>query len=73
MRYTRREFGKFAIAGLPASALAARSFDALAQTTRPNSVINGVHLGTITYSYRSMPDQSAEATLPRITRTRRRR
>ena len=63
MRYTRREFGKLAIAGLPASALAARSFDARAQTTRPNSVINGVHLGTITYSYRSMPDQSAEATL----------
>ena len=66
MRYTRRDFGKLAAAGLPASALAARSFDALAQTTRPNSVINGVHLGTITYSYRSMPDQSAGATLKYI-------
>src|SRR4030095_15003446 len=31
--------------------------------TKPNSVINGVHVSTITYSYRSMPDQSAEAIL----------
>ena len=30
---------------------------------KPNSVIGGVSIGTITYSYRSMPDQSAEATL----------
>ncbi len=29
----------------------------------PNSVINGVPIGVITYSFRSMPDQSAEATL----------
>jgi sugar phosphate isomerase/epimerase len=38
----------------PSAALAA---------ARPDSVINGVHVGTITYSYRSMPDQSAEAIL----------
>lgn len=30
---------------------------------KPNSLINGVQIGVITYSYRSMPDQSAEATL----------
>ena len=30
---------------------------------KPNSMINGVQIGTITYSFRSMPDQSAEATL----------
>ncbi len=30
---------------------------------KPNSVINGVQVGVITYSFRSMPDQSAEATL----------
>ena len=30
---------------------------------KPNSLINGVQVGAITYSYRSMPDQSAEATL----------
>jgi len=29
----------------------------------PNSKINGVQLGTITYSFRSLKDQSAEATL----------
>jgi sugar phosphate isomerase/epimerase len=34
-----------------------------AQMAKPNSRINGVQIGTITYSYRSMPDQSAEATL----------
>ena len=30
---------------------------------KPNSMINGVQIGVITYSFRSMPDQSAEATL----------
>jgi len=30
---------------------------------KPNSVINGVQIGVITYSYRNMPDQSAEGTL----------
>ena len=30
---------------------------------KPNSFINGVQIGAITYSFRSMPDQSAEATL----------
>ena len=40
-------------------------FGAFAQA-KPNSLINGVQIGTITYSYRSMPDQSAEATLKYI-------
>src|SRR5689334_18953606 len=65
MSYTRREFGKLALAGLPAAAVLGRTeslFGALAQA-KPNSVFNGVQIGTITYSYRSMPDQSAEATL----------
>jgi sugar phosphate isomerase/epimerase len=30
---------------------------------KPNSLINGVQIGAITYSFRDMPDQSAEATL----------
>ncbi|WP_186757278.1 sugar phosphate isomerase/epimerase family protein [Echinicola salinicaeni] len=34
---------------------------------KPNSLINGVQIGCITYSFRSMPDQSAEATLKYIT------
>ncbi len=65
MSYTRREFGKLALAGVPAAALLGRSeslFGALSQA-KPNSVFNGVQIGTITYSYRSMPDQSAEAIL----------
>ncbi|NNE78361.1 MAG: twin-arginine translocation signal domain-containing protein [Pricia sp.] len=33
---------------------------------KPNSVINGVQIGVITYSFRSMKDQSAEATLKYI-------
>src|SRR6187200_2948859 len=67
MDYTRRDFGKLALASLPAAALydiplvGAGLFQA-----RPNSLINGVQIGTITYSYRSMPDQSAEATLKYI-------
>jgi sugar phosphate isomerase/epimerase len=31
--------------------------------TRPNSKINGVQIGVVSYSFRSLPDQSAEATL----------
>ncbi|MBN3582313.1 sugar phosphate isomerase/epimerase [Algoriphagus aestuarii] len=34
---------------------------------KPNSMINGVQVGCITYSFRSMPDQSAEATLKYVT------
>jgi sugar phosphate isomerase/epimerase len=65
MSYTRREFGKLALAGLPAAAVLGNSeslFGAFAQA-KPNSVFNGVQIGTITYSFRNMPDQSAEATL----------
>ena len=65
MSYTRRDFGKLALAGVPLAGLnVSASREALAQATqRPNSVMNGVTVGTITYSYRAMPDQSAEAIL----------
>jgi sugar phosphate isomerase/epimerase len=33
---------------------------------KPNSLINGVQIGVITYSFRDLPDQSAEATLQYI-------
>ncbi len=64
MQYTRREFGRLALAGLPAAALLERPWlgSVLAQA-RPNSVFGGVQIGVITYSYRSMADQSGEATL----------
>lgn len=38
----------------------------LKRENKPNSLINGVQIGVITYSFRSMPDQSAEATLKYI-------
>ena len=60
MIYTRREFAKLALAGIPGAALLDQ---AVAAQTKPNSLINGVQVGTITYSYRSMPDQSAQALL----------
>ena len=61
---TRREFGKLALSGIPAATVLGGSgfFTALAQS-KPNSMIEGVQIGAITYSFRSMPDQSAEATL----------
>src|SRR4051812_33240817 len=65
MAISRRDFGKLALAGLPAAALLGRTesiFGAFVQA-KPNSLINGVQIGTITYSFRSMPDQSGEATL----------
>jgi sugar phosphate isomerase/epimerase len=65
MSISRREFGRLALAGLPAAALIGRTesiFGAFVQA-KPNSLINGVQIGTITYSFRSMPDQSGEATL----------
>src|SRR6266545_4389559 len=66
MSYTRREFGKLALAGLPAAAVLGRNESIFSAQAKPNSLINGVQIGTITYSYRSMPDQSAEATLKYI-------
>jgi len=36
---------------------------------KPNSLIKGVQIGVITYSFRSMPDQSAEATLKYVLQT----
>src|SRR6187549_1095103 len=66
MQFTRREFGRLALAGVPAAMLIDRPALAtglVPAQTKPNSLVNGVQLGAITYSYRSMPDQSAEATL----------
>ena len=62
MQCTRREFAVLAATALPAATLM-HPFAARGQARKPNSVIDGVNLGAITYSYRSMPDQGAEATL----------
>jgi sugar phosphate isomerase/epimerase len=64
MAITRRAFGKVAMAGLPAVALIDNPLvGALFAQTKPNSRFGGVQIGVITYSYRSMPVQTAEATL----------
>src|SRR5437016_10386434 len=46
MDFTRRDLGKLALAALPGSRLLAQ---------KPNSKFDGVQVGVITYSYRSMP------------------
>src|SRR5215468_12187042 len=62
--WTRREFAKLALAGAAGSACGTSVLNSIVSAAeRPNSLINGVQIGTITYSYRSMPNQSAEATL----------
>ena len=63
MSFTRREFGKLALAGLPAAAVIGGRESLFGWQAKPNSLIEGVQIGTITYSYRSMLEQTAEATL----------
>ena len=63
MIHSRREFGKLALASIPGAALVEK---ALLGQAKPNSLINGVQVGTITYSYRSMPDTTAQGLLKYI-------
>lgn len=58
--FDRRRF--LVLAGA-ASTLSGTAGLGLAQTAKPNSRVRGVQIGVITYSFRSMPDQSAAATL----------
>nr|MDQ3349998.1 hypothetical protein [Acidobacteriota bacterium] len=50
--YTRRDFGKLTLAGLP-MALAVQDLHAFAAV---DSKIKGVQIGAITYSFRSFPN-----------------
>lgn len=63
----RRKFiKKSAIASVGTAFLSPSLFGApsiLKYYKKPNSMVNGVQIGVITYSFRSMEDQSAEATL----------
>lgn len=64
MEYTRREFTRLALTAAPALGLIGSPIAGMGfAQSRPNSRINGVQIGAITYSFRSMSDQSAEATL----------
>ncbi len=64
---TRRDFlikSAFGAAGLITAPTWLQGAPAIIRNfNKPNSLINGVQIGCITYSFRSMPDQSAEATL----------
>ena len=50
MRTTRRDFGKLALAALPAASLLAKA----------DSKFGGVQIGTITYSFRALPGSAEE-------------
>jgi sugar phosphate isomerase/epimerase len=50
---SRRDFTKLTLAGVPASVLLSRV--SLSAAAKINSRINGVQIGAITYSFRSMP------------------
>jgi sugar phosphate isomerase/epimerase len=63
---SRRSFVKNlagALVGTGAAAASPLGFPQVITNMGPNSRFAGVQIGTITYSYRSMPDQSAEAIL----------
>ena len=47
--HSRRDFGRLALAGLPLTA------PLTASAARIDSTVNGVRLGTITYSFRDLP------------------
>jgi hypothetical protein len=54
MEYTRREFGKLTLA---TAALPLAPWKLLA-AAKPNSIFGGVQIGTITYSFRSLPSSA---------------
>jgi sugar phosphate isomerase/epimerase len=62
MRYSRRDFGRMALAGVPAAAMwRDLGVAGLSAADKINSKINGVRIGAITYSFRTMP---AEEIIP---------
>lgn len=54
------------MAGLAAAPSLLAAPNIIRRYNKPDSLINDVQIGVITYSFRSMPDQSAEATLQYI-------
>jgi hypothetical protein len=49
-RFSRRDFRKFALAGIPLASFVLSERNVFAQS-KPNSDIDGVHIGVITYSF----------------------
>ena len=69
MNYSRRDFGKLALGSIPLAATVLANPERLFSmpAPKPDSYIKGVQIGVISYSFRSMPDQSAEAMLGYMT------
>ncbi len=62
--FSRRKFLETSAVFVAGTSLTGPSlFAASGSNKHPNSMIRGVQIGVITYSFRSLPDQSAEATL----------
>lgn len=62
MNISRRRFvGTAGVAAAGFSGLSRLAWSAASTGKAPSSLINGVQIGVITYSFRAMPDQSAEA------------
>ena len=58
--YTRRQFGKMALAAMPAARMLGVAPSAWGLASAPiDSRIKGVHIGAITYSFRAIPDAGA--------------
>ena len=57
MLYTRRDFGKIALATIPAASI---PMARLMAAGKPNSTFGGVQIGIITYSFRSLPSSAEE-------------
>jgi sugar phosphate isomerase/epimerase len=64
-RFTRRDFGRFAIAGLPLASFALSGKSLFAQA-KPNSNFDGVHIGVITYSFNGMAATDLIPTMVKI-------
>jgi sugar phosphate isomerase/epimerase len=62
---TRRDFGRFAAAGIPLASLALSGSDLFAQG-KPNSNFAGVHIGVITYSFNGLAATDIIPTMVRI-------
>jgi sugar phosphate isomerase/epimerase len=59
MTYSRRQFGRLALTGLPLAAIALSDPRRLMAADKPDSKFNGVQIGVITpYSYHNMPNDA---------------
>ena len=63
-RLSRRDFGKLAVAGIPLASLAVTGRELFAQE-KPNSMIDGVQIGVITYSFMGV---AAQDIIPAMTK-----